>query len=56
MLARFFIFLQSVVPEVINLLSGGKSSSQISVIGENMRVFKILRSLKMASNHCLSEL
>lgn len=45
----FFVTAMSIVPEVFNLVLGGKSSSSISVIGDNMRVFKILRSLKMVS-------
>ncbi|CAB3985670.1 cation channel sperm-associated 2-like [Paramuricea clavata] len=44
----FFVTAMSIVPEVFNLVLGGKSSSSISVIGDNMRVFKILRSLKMS--------
>ncbi|XP_028399254.1 LOW QUALITY PROTEIN: cation channel sperm-associated protein 2-like [Dendronephthya gigantea] len=45
----FFVTAMSIVPEVLSLALGGKSSSSISVIGDNMRVFKILRSLKMVS-------
>ncbi|XP_046839003.1 cation channel sperm-associated protein 2-like [Xenia sp. Carnegie-2017] len=45
----FFVTAMAVVPEVISLVVGGNSSSSISVIGDNMRVFRILRSLKMVS-------
>lgn len=39
---------QSFVPEFIQLLSG-KNTAELAVIAENLRVFRILRSLKMVS-------
>ena len=41
-------FFQSFVPEFIQLLSG-KNTAELAVIAENLRVFRILRSLKMVS-------
>ena len=36
------------MPEIIEL-SSGKNTAELSVIAENLRVFRILRSLKMVS-------
>lgn len=44
----FLPSFQSFVPEFIQLLSG-KNTAELAVIAENLRVFRILRSLKMVS-------
>ena len=36
------------MPELIEL-SSGKNTAEVAVIAENLRVFRILRSLKMVS-------
>ncbi|XP_020904901.1 cation channel sperm-associated protein 2 [Exaiptasia diaphana] len=43
----FFVTIMSVVPEVMKFWSG--TTSELAVIAENLRVFRILRSLKMVS-------
>ncbi|KAI0224143.1 Cation channel sperm-associated protein 2 [Lamellibrachia satsuma] len=51
----FVVTLMSILPEVINLSAAGMgrpskvSTSDVSVIAQNMRTFRILRSLKMVS-------
>ncbi|XP_068752581.1 cation channel sperm-associated protein 2-like [Montipora capricornis] len=44
----FLVTVMSFVPEFIELLSG-KNTAELAVIAENLRVFRILRSLKMVS-------
>ncbi|KAK2189943.1 hypothetical protein NP493_93g04023 [Ridgeia piscesae] len=52
----FVVTVMSIMPELINLASGNMgqpsskvSTSDVSVIAQNMRTFRILRSLKMVS-------
>ncbi|XP_078367481.1 cation channel sperm-associated protein 2-like isoform X1 [Oculina patagonica] len=44
----FVVTVMSFVPEIIEL-SSGKNTAELAVIAENLRVFRILRSLKMVS-------
>ncbi|XP_058956798.2 cation channel sperm-associated protein 2-like isoform X1 [Pocillopora verrucosa] len=44
----FIVTVMSFVPEIIEL-SSGKNTAEVAVIAENLRVFRILRSLKMVS-------
>ncbi|EDO37246.1 predicted protein [Nematostella vectensis] len=44
----FFVTIMSVVPEVIKF-SSGQNTAEVAVIADNLRVFRILRSLKMVS-------
>ncbi|XP_066932712.1 cation channel sperm-associated protein 2-like isoform X1 [Clytia hemisphaerica] len=44
----FLVTVMSLVPEMIKLLSG-EQTAQLAVVAENLRVFRILRSLKMVS-------
>ncbi|PFX34971.1 Cation channel sperm-associated protein 2 [Stylophora pistillata] len=43
----FIVTVMSFVPEIIEL-SSGKNTAEVAVIAENLRVFRILRSLKMS--------
>ncbi|XP_057308446.1 cation channel sperm-associated protein 2-like [Hydractinia symbiolongicarpus] len=44
----FFVTVMSVLPELIKL-SGKMATDELAVVAENLRVFRILRSLKMVS-------
>lgn len=44
-----FVQWQSFVPEIINFFAGDIGGSMVRVIVRNLRVFRILRSLKMVS-------
>jgi len=45
----FFVTVMSLLPELIKLASGKMTTPELAVIAENLRVFRILRSLKMVS-------